>query len=192
MIYSQDSRKAMRHGGATVLTSLRKDTRGAAAMEFAFIATPLAALMVAALQTSLVFFAQQNLESAAEKSVRQIMTGQAQKANMSQASFKALVCSKLPAFMGGSDCATKLMVDVKTAATFAAASTAPPTVTFDSSGNVTNNWSYAPGQGGAINIVRIMYLWDTPGGPLGFDLSTMSSNRRLLYAVSVFKTEPFS
>ena len=148
--------------------------------------------MVAALQTSLVFFAQQNLESAAEKSVRQIMTGQVQSANMSQAGFKALVCSKLPAFMGGSDCATKLLVDVKTAATFADASTAMPAVTFDSNGNVTNSWSYTPGQAGSINIVRIMYIWDTAGGPLGFDLSNLSSKKRLLYSVSVLKTEPFS
>lgn len=177
---------------ATGRTSLRRDTRGAVAIEFAFIATPLAALMVAGLQTSLVFFAQQTLDSAAEKSVRQLMTGQAQTANMNQAGFKALVCSKLPSFMGGSNCATKLMVDVTTVANFADATTSIPTITFDSSGNVKNSWTYAPGQAGTINIVRIMYIWDTPGGPLGFDLSTLSSNRRLLYAVSVFKTEPFS
>ncbi|MET0309063.1 MAG: TadE/TadG family type IV pilus assembly protein [Sphingomonas sp.] len=192
MIYSQETRKAIRRRFAAACASLREDRRGAVAIEFAFVATPLAALMVASVQTSLVFFAQQTLESAAEKSVRQLMTGQAQSANMTQTQFKALVCSKLANFMGGSDCATKLLVDVRTAASFADASTAAPTITFDNTGKVNNSWSYTPGQAGSINIVRIMYLWDVPSGPLGFDLSTMSSSRRMLYAVSVFKTEPYS
>lgn len=191
MIYSQLLGKAMRRRAAG-RPSLLADKSGAVAIEFAFIAAPLAALMVAALQTSTVFFAQQTLESAAEKSVRQLMTGQAQAANMNQAGFKALVCSKLPFFMGGTDCETKLLVDVTSVSSFAAASTAVPDVTFDSSGKATNSWAYAPGGAGSINIVRIMYVWDTAGGPLGFDLSTLSRGKRLLYAVSVFKTEPYS
>lgn len=166
---------------------LGRDRKGTAAMEFAFIAAPLAALMVAILQTSLVFFAQQTLETAAEKSVRQLVTGQAQRDGLSAAQFKTLVCSKLPSFM---KCAN-VMVDVRTATNFSSASTAP-TLTFDGTGNVSNSWQYAPGGSGAINVATIMYIWSTQTGPLNFDLSTMSSNRRLLYATAVFRTEPYS
>ena len=162
--------------------------RGSVAIEFAFIAAPLAALMIAILQTSLVFFAQQTLETTAEKSVRQLITGSAQQGGTSASAFKTSVCSKLPVFM---QCAN-VMVDVRTVTSFSNASVSSPTLTFDSNGNVTNSWSYAPGGAGSINVVTIMYIWNVQKGPFSFDLSTMSNNRRLLYATSVFKVEPYS
>lgn len=167
---------------------LARDRRGAAAMEFALVSIPLAALMVAILQTTLVYFAQQNLEMTAEKSVRQLMTGQAQSAGMTQAQFKNVVCSKLPSFLKCSN----VIVDVQQATAFSDVTTAVPTLTYDSSGNITNSWQYSPGTQGAINVVKIMYIWDVQKGPLGFDLSTMSSGKRLLIVTSVFKTEPYT
>ena len=168
------------------IRAIGSDVRGATLVEFGFVITPFAALMVAILQTSLTFFAQQNLETAAEKSVRQLMTGQAQRANMTQAQFKTLVCSKIPTFMKCS----KVTIDVQQASSFATASTAVPTVTYDSSGNPSQG-AYTPGIGGTINIVKIMYVWDEQKGPLGFDLSTMSSGKRLLITTSVFRVEPY-
>lgn len=167
---------------------LTDDTRAAAVIEFALIATPLAALMVAELQTSLVFFAQQNLETTAEKSVRTLVTGEAQQNGMTSAQFKTLVCSKLPFFMKCSN----VLIDVQSVSSFNSASTSSPTLTFDSGGNVTNSFSYSPGGAGSINVVKVMYIWKVQAGPLGFDLSTMSSNRRLLIATAVFKTEPYA
>ena len=187
MIYSHESRKAIRRSGAGKRASLREDKRGAVAIEFAFIAAPLAALMVAVLQTSLAFFAQQTLETTVEKAVRKLITGEAQKANMNAASFKTLVCSKLPSFMK----CDNVYIDVKSAASFASIATAAPTITFGSDGKVNNAFVFTPGGPGSINIVRVMYAWDTQAGPLGFDLSTMSNKKRLLYATAVFKTEPY-
>jgi Flp pilus assembly protein TadG len=168
------------------IRAIRTDVRGATLVEFGFVITPFAALMVAILQTSLTFFAQQNLETAAEKSVRQLMTGQAQRAAMTQAQFKALVCTKIPTFM---QC-NKVTIDVQQASSFSTVSTAPPTITYDGSGNPTQG-AYTPGTGGTINIVKIMYVWDEQKGPLGFDLSTMSSGKRLLITTSVFRVEPY-
>jgi Flp pilus assembly protein TadG len=166
---------------------LAGDRRGAAALEFGLIAVPLGALMVAILQTSLTFFAQQTLETTAEKSVRQLMTGQAQAAGMTQAQFNTLVCSKLPAFMKCS----KVVIDVQQATAFSSATTAAPTLTYDASGKITNK-TYAPGGPGTINVAKIMYVWNVQKGPLGFDLSNMPGGTRLLIATSVFKTEPYS
>jgi Flp pilus assembly protein TadG len=170
-----------KHGG------LACDTRGVAIVEFAIVAAPFIALLIAILQTSLVFFVQQNLETTAEKSVRQLMTGEAQKAGMGKAAFKESVCKKLPAFMK----CENLMVDVQTAASFGDAAPTAPVLTM--SGNtVTNNWKYTPGGPGTINVVRVMYVWNVQAGPLGFDLATMSTGQRLLFATAVFKTEPYS
>ncbi len=59
---------------------------GATAVEFALVATPFVALLIAILETALVFFAQQVLQTAATQSARLIMTGQAQTANMTRRS----------------------------------------------------------------------------------------------------------
>ena len=170
------------------LRTLRRDKRGAALVEFAFVVGPFMALMIAVLQTSLTFFAQQNLETTAEKSLRSLLTGSYQNSNKTQAEFKALVCSKLPAFM---KCAN-VIVDVRVATNFSSANTGTPTLTYDASGNITNTWSYQPGVPGQITVARIMYVWDVSKGPLGFDLATLSTGKRLLISTSVFQTEPYS
>src|ERR1035437_1140141 len=61
---------------------------GTAAIEFALVAVPFLALLFAILETALVFFAGQTLETAASDSGRLIMTGQAQTAGYTQGAFK--------------------------------------------------------------------------------------------------------
>jgi hypothetical protein len=84
------------------------------------------------------------------------------------------------------------MIDVRTVSAFSAASVSKPTLTLDANGKVNNTWNYQPGTAGSITVVTIMYIWSTQKGPMSFDLSTMSGNRRLLHATSVFKVEPYS
>lgn len=181
------SSRPVAHPASDAARALAKDERGGALVEFAIVVIPLMALLIAIVQTSLTFFAQQTLETTAEKSVRSLITGSAQLSGTTQAQFKTLACGKLPAFM---TCAN-LLIDVRAASAFSDATTAPPTLTFDGNGNVTNSFAYTPGAAGSINIVKMMYIWDTQKGPLGFDLSTMSSGKRLLIVTSVFKTEPY-
>jgi Flp pilus assembly protein TadG len=171
-----------------LLRNFVNDRRGSVVVEFALVVTPLIALMLAILQTSFVYFAQQNLETTLEKSVRQLVTGTAQKAGLNQAAFRTSVCSNLPNFL---QC-DNVMIDVRTVAAFSGASVSKPTLTFDADGKVTNTWNYQPGTEGSITVVTIMYIWATQKGPMSFDLSTMSGNRRLLHATSVFKVEPYS
>lgn len=187
MLTANESKRARRPLSLRTC-ALATDARGSTAIEFAFVAGPFIALLIAILQTSLTFFAQQNLETVAEKAGRQLFTGTAQSSGMTQAQFRDSVCSKLPVFM---KCAN-LMVDVQVATAFSNANTATPTLTYDSSGNVTNPWVYKPGGPGEITVLKTMYVWDVQSGPLGFDLSTLSKGKRLLITTNVFKTEPYS
>ena len=172
-----------------MLHRLAVDRSGSPALEFALVATPLAALIVAIMQTSLVFFAQQNLETAAEKSVRQVLTGSAQQSGMTADGFRTLVCSKLPDFMQTNSCAN-LIIDVRSANGFSSADTSTPAITYDpKTGKPVS--TFTPGGADSINVVRVMYVWNVIKGPLGFDLSTMSNQQRLLVATSVFKTEHY-
>ena len=167
--------------------AIRRNERGATILEFALISAPFIAILIAILETSLVFLAQQGLETTGEAAARLITTGQAQQNAWTAAQYKTQVCKQLPPFLN----CTKLMVDVQTAASFGDASTGAPTITY-SGGNVSNTWSYAVGGAGDIVIVRLMYLWPVATGPLGFNLGNQSGNKRLLLSTSVAKTEPYS
>ena len=160
---------------------------GAAALEFAIVAAPFFAIVLATLQTALAFFAGQVLESAVADSSRAILTGSAQNSSLTQSGFATTVCSKVQALF---NCG-KLMIDVQTASSFSTANTAMPTLTFNGSGAVTNSWSFQPGNPGDIVVMRVMYQWPVFLGPLGLGLSNESNGNLLLMATATFKNEPY-
>jgi Flp pilus assembly protein TadG len=162
------------------------DSRGATAVEFALVAAPFLALIIALIQTFLVFFAQQMLETVVRQSARLVMTGQVQSAQMNQAVFKQKVCDQIVILFNCSG----LMVDMQVATSWSSANTATPTLTFDGSGNVTNSWQYKPGDSGDIVVLRVMYVWPVVLGPLGFNLSNLSNGNRLLMSSAAFQNEP--
>ncbi len=158
---------------------------GAAALEFAIVAAPFIALILATMQTALAFFAGQVLESAVADSSRLILTGAP--SSKSQSAFATAVCGKVQALFNCSN----LMIDVRTASSFGAANTALPSLTFDGSGNVSNSWAFQPGNPGDIVIMRVMYQWPVFLGPLGLSLSNESNGNLLLMATAAFKNEPY-
>jgi Flp pilus assembly protein TadG len=83
----------------TLVQRIRPDARGATIIEFAFVAGPFFALLLAILQTSLIFYADQTLETATQSVSRLVMTGRVQSNTntaMNKAAFKTAACSKLP------------------------------------------------------------------------------------------------
>ena len=171
----------------TRLRQLPGDERAATAVEFAILVTPLVFLILASLQLSIIFFAGQCLQSAAITSGRQLMTGSAQQAGLTQAQYKQAVCNNAPVLF---TCAN-LMVDVESATTFSSTSTSAPTVTYDVNHNVTNTWNYSTGGPGEIVVLHVMYNWPVVASPLLPGLANQSNGDRLLVATSVFKIEPY-
>ena len=163
------------------------DKKGTTAVEFALVGAPFIALLVALIQTFLVFFAQQLLETAVNESSRVILTGQAQAQNLSQTQFAQLVCSNVVILFKCSN----LMIDVQVAGSWSGANPGAPPLTFDGSGNVTNTWQFNPGSQGDIVVVRVMYQWPVFLGPLGFNLANLSNGNRLIMASTAFKNEAF-
>jgi Flp pilus assembly protein TadG len=173
------------------------DRRGAVIIEFAFVAIPFFALMLAILQTSLVYFAAEALETGVEASARSVITGKAQLADangktqgMSNAQlaerFRTAACAAIPTFLKCS----KLIVEVKSASTWAGIDSTVPVLTYDASGKVTNAFSYDLGSGGAIVLVRLMYPWPIEADPL-VRLAKGNTGTRLLVATSVGKSEAY-
>ncbi|MBJ7403253.1 MAG: pilus assembly protein [Bradyrhizobium sp.] len=162
------------------------DSRGATAVEFALVAAPFLALIIALIQTFLVFFAQQTLETIVRQSARLVRTGQVQSAQMTQAAFKQKVCDQIVILFN----CNGLMVDMQVATSWTSANTGMPTLTFDGSGKVTNIWQYNPGNAGDIVVLRVMYEWPVVLGPLGFNLSNLSNGNRLIMSSAAFQNEP--
>src|ERR1700693_2245277 len=68
-----------------MLSRFRRNRRGSTAVEVALVAPVFFALLFAILETAIVFFADQVLETMTQNSARMIMTGQAQTAAYTQA-----------------------------------------------------------------------------------------------------------
>ena len=65
---------------------------GASALEFALIAPPLLATVIAIFETAIYLFAQQTLQNAAQTAGRIFLTGQGQSTGMTQAQFTSAIC----------------------------------------------------------------------------------------------------
>lgn len=163
------------------------NTGGATAVEFALVAAPFIALLIALFQTALVFFAERVLDETVEQASRIIMTGQAQSGGITQAGFANWICSNTYALFNCS----KFMINVQNYGSFSGANTAAPTLTFNAQGQVTNQWSYNTGSANDIVVVQVMYQWPVILGPLGFDLANLPNGNRLLISTAVFKNEPY-
>lgn len=163
------------------LKNLRRFARhkkGTAAVEFALVAIPFLGMMFAIMETALVFWAGQVLETAAADSARKVMTGQAE--TWSPDRFKEEVCSHI---FGLFDC-NKIQVNVKAYPSFSAAEMKAP---IDANGNIVSEFN--AGQPGDVVIARLLYEWPTFIPAL--NLSDRPGNKRLLVATAAFRNEPY-
>lgn len=176
-----------RLAAATAMRRLVRQQDGAAAVEFGLIAAPFLAMVFAIMETAIVFFAGQALETAVADSARLVMTGQAQTAAMTQSQFKDAVCAKI---FGLFDCQNGVYVDVKKFTSFASVSMPNPV----SNGNFDNsNFSYQPGGACDIVVVRLFYQYPVYVSLLGLGgLSNINGGKRLLGATAAFRNEPYS
>jgi Flp pilus assembly protein TadG len=159
---------------------------GSAAVEFAMVAAPFFALIIATLDLALLFVGQAALETAVEETSRLVLTGQALSGGLTQSQFQQDVCNALPTpFV-----CNGVMVDLRTSQSFAGATTTAPTLTYDANGNVTNTWQYQIGGPGSIEVMRVMYQWPVFPGPLNMSFANLSNGKYLLMATSVFRNEP--
>ncbi|OPH84470.1 TadE/TadG family type IV pilus assembly protein [Nitrobacter vulgaris] len=164
----------------------RGNQRGSAAVEFALVAPLFFALLFAIIETGLVFFASQSLETALQDSARAIMTGQAQISNLTKQSFKANIVCKYASVLF--DCENGIFVDVQSYPSgFGSVTISDPI----SGGNFVDNTQYNPGGPGDIVVVRLFYQWPLYVTGLGYNLANLSGSKRLLSATAAFKNEPY-
>jgi Flp pilus assembly protein TadG len=182
------------------LVAVRRFVRrqgGSVAVEFGLILLPFAVMMFAIMETAMVFFAQQTLETAVADSARLIMTGQAQNGAWQPADFKRQVCARIyglftcdPSAFVSSSTAPNVYVNVQTYATFGGISYTPP---LDGQGRLDpSGFGYNTGGPGAIVVVQLFYQWPIFVSLMNLsNLSNMAGNNRLLVATAAFRNEPY-
>jgi Flp pilus assembly pilin Flp len=175
----------------------RRNRMGSAAVEFALVAPVFFALLFAIIETAIMFFASQVLETVTQESARQVLTGQAQTAALTQAQFKSqVVCPAGSIVNVLFDCQNGIFIDVESypSSSGASCSTFSNVVInsqIDTNGNFINNMQYNPGGPGDIVIVRLFYQWPLYLTGLGYNIANMSGNQRLLAATAAFCNEPY-
>jgi Flp pilus assembly protein TadG len=160
--------------------------RATTSVEFGLLAAPFVALSFATLQTAIIFFAGQALETAAATSARLILTGQAQTQGWSEAQFKQQVCGNITGLF---NCQNGVYIDVENYTSFADANLSSPVT----NGNLnTSAMNYNPGGPGEIVVVRLYYQYPVYMNLLGFNLSNLNGGFNLLAATAIFKNEPYA
>jgi Flp pilus assembly protein TadG len=167
------------------LRRFRRNRRGSAAVEFALVAPVFFALLFAIIETAIVFFAGQVLETVTQDSARFIMTGQAQTGGYSQSQFKTYVCGKISVLF---DCVNGIYVDVQNYPGFSNVSISDP---IDGGKNFVAPNNYNPGGPGDIVVVRLFYQWPLIVTGLGYNISNLTGSKRLLTATAAFRNEPY-
>ncbi|MGJ5176800.1 TadE/TadG family type IV pilus assembly protein [Bradyrhizobium oligotrophicum] len=170
-----------------LLRRFRRNRRASAALEFALVAPIFFALLFAIIETALMFFAGQVLETATQDSARMILTGQAQSASYSKQDFADYVCNNTSVSVLF-DC-KKIYIDVKSYSSFGSVSINSQ---IDNTGNFINNMTYSPGAAGDIVVVRLFYQWPIFVTGLGYNIANLSGSMRLLVGTAAFKNEPYS
>ncbi|MCU4181485.1 TadE/TadG family type IV pilus assembly protein [Bosea sp. BH3] len=165
-------------------------------MEFGFIAAPFLMLLWAIIETALMFWTTQVLEEALTQASRVVLTGESRalyasnNASVNAAAFRDAVCARAP--LGLVDC-TKLAIDVRTYASFGAASSGTSSSNPLAGGGLnTNTFSYSPPGSNQIVVIRaaldyslFLTSWASTS------LANIGPGRRGIVASVALRTEPF-
>jgi Flp pilus assembly protein TadG len=175
-------------GSRHILRRFKRSQSGVTAIEFAMVAPPFFALMMAIFEVGIMLFSEYIIEHGVGKAARMIRTGEVQTQPMDKVAFKTLVCGNLAGYLG---CEANLHVDVRAFADFDdIILPAPLTADGELSSAVTSG-AYDPGDPYEVVVVRVYYAWSlfSPGMTL---MANMSDGRRLLAAGAAFRNEPYA
>ncbi len=180
----------------SLLRLFRRDKEGATAVEFAIVVIPFIALMFTLIETALVFFTEQSLETAVQNSARLILTGQVQAGGYGGSTeeklkkFKEDVCAQGPfVLVSAEDCRARVAIDVRTFSGFSGADTSLP---INNRGEVdTRNFTFSPGQAGDIVVVRVALEVPIFVPLLNPGLGNLANGNRLIMSSAAFRNEPF-
>jgi Flp pilus assembly protein TadG len=176
--------------------------KGSVAIEFAMIAPIFLLILMATIETGVVFFAQTALQNAVNDAARLVKTGQTACftkdagnacVRMTADQFRTKICDEVIVLLhvcnkdaGGN---SNLQFDVKAySAGFGGVSNSSP---LDNNGDLPNMTAFDTGQACDVVLVRAFYRWPIATPFLGFLLANMSGSDHLLTTAAAFRSEPY-
>lgn len=167
------------HAKARSRRSFRRDERGAAAIEFAFVAPVLFFALLSLVEIGMLAMMSSGLDNAVVEASRRIRTGRADAATSAQ-TFEDQICANL----GGSlnACRERLVTSVDKFTSFGGANaviSTPPDDSFDKGG------------AGDIIIVKVDYRWPLMSPFIATGYDRQGPLEVTLGSRNAFKNEPF-
>jgi Flp pilus assembly protein TadG len=162
--------------------------KGSAAIEFAFVAPVFFVLLLGVFEGGIMFFSQAALQNAVTNLGRQIRTGQASNAGLSQTQFRTDICNMVTPLIA---CDSNLQIDVESF------SSGYGSVTFSNPLNAngtlnTNLDNFSMGNACDVVLVRGFYTMPIYTPVLTWFLVNMTGNKHLVSAATAFRNEPFT
>lgn len=160
--------------------AFRENDQGATAIEFAFVAPMVIALLIATVEIGVLEVMSTNLDSAVMSTARKIRTGATDRPT-SSSEFTDQVCAQM--IDDRDACRSRLAVSVQTVATFAGAQSAAdaaPAGQFDA------------GDPGEIVLVRATYRWPLMLPMYAGNFQMAGPDHALLDARATFRNEPYA
>ena len=164
----------------------RKREEGAAAVEFALVASAFMWVFVGIAELGLMMLASGGLEDGVDKVARLIRTGQADQQGLSAAHMRDVICKQV---VLKTSCKSALVLDVRSFPDFA--SVKLPTPSTDSKGNVKLSSAYQIGGPRRVVVVRAFYPWKFITPLIGNLMHAVKGRVFVLNAATAFRTEPY-
>lgn len=174
-----------------------RDTSGATAVEFGMVAAPFFALVLAIMTIGTQYLALHFLEHGVNTASRKLRTGEAQKAGLTIADFRTMVCDAAGVMIA---CDNRLKIHIKSASTFAGLT---PLASCMTAGNLTPSaglgsdsvQSRSGGESTAVSVTAC-YEWSEGMGLWGKLMQLVSpapptQGKTILSAATAFLSEPF-
>ncbi len=159
---------------------------GAAALEFAIVATPFFFLIFAIMELALVFVLDSVLENATLNASRLVRTGRADVENISAGAFKTALCGQMGAL--AANCEARTDIDVRVIPQFRSA---PPPDPIVNGALDENTLQYLPGDPGSLVLIRVWYSQPLATPFLSQAVSRLNSGDAVLSVATAFRNEPY-
>lgn len=167
--------------------AVRARREGAAALEFAIVATPFFFLIFAIMELAMLFVVNSVLENATMDASRLVRTGLVEEEGISKDAFKTALCAKMGVL--SHDCEARTDIDVRVVPQFR---NDPPPEPFANGSLDKNQLQYLPGDPGALVLIRVWYSMPLVTPMLSQAVSRANSGQAVLSVATAFRNEPYS
>jgi len=167
------------------MRALRRDQKGATAVEFALLIGPFLFLLLGLLEVSMQYFVATAMDYAVQRTSRLVRTGQAQEAGLTVNDLRLTMCENI---LNIFDCPNNSYISVTELNSLSATQASLPV---NANGSFLPSSIYQTGHGGSYVIVRGYFQFSPLFNVFGALTPGLTNGNRVVAASALFRNEPF-